>query len=76
MRTLQRGPTFFGTFSVFGHSKSAWCEGLLVEIRMHISLAIEWLLDSEDPVPGGELPRGKYVGLSKPSSDKLFNLKT
>ena len=61
MRTLQRGPKIFGTFSVFGHSKSAWCEGLLVEIGMQISLAIDWLLDSEVPVPGGELPRGSNL---------------
>ena len=55
------GPTFFGTFSVFGQSKSARSDGLLMthlmKIGMSIFLTIWWRLDSEGPVPGGELPR-------------------
>ena len=53
VRTLQRGPTFWGTFSVFFQLKSACSDGLLSKNGMHISLASEWLLESEDPCSRG-----------------------
>ena len=54
MSTLQRGPTFFVTFSILVRSKSACSAGLLSDIGMVIPLANCWLLGSEVPLLGGQ----------------------
>ena len=59
---MQRGPTFFVTFPFFGQSISACSDGLPNEIEMHISLAIEWILEFGSPLfQGADCPGSKLV---------------